>query len=340
MDRRTVVAGIITACIAVACSNETATPPPEDEAITQAIVQQERSLQTIRLDDGQIDEVGKLPTGEVAMSIDGSAVAYTREGRGPNPLLFVTTVDDFDDAREAGPGGSPVFSPDGDAVGAVLVDPDYLICPAGQTDPEAEGCEKGESIGAYSLVGPSIEGETALSQNVWKFYGWTADEQLFAGNLANSYLAAGVVGATTEEIRQFLNIDPRSVHAVSPVALTILLEQDDVPAIQQLDPTTGPPVPTDLPPGSAIKDVAWSPDGDHIAVVAQTKDGHRAFLVSASDGKAEVLGETVSPNGGVAWNADGGWVGFASDSEVTVCDVDLECSSTPIDEPVRILALR
>jgi hypothetical protein len=309
--------------------------------------------------DGTDTSLAKLPSADVAVSLDGSRFVTVREGSGERsdeegfvePRLMLGTTANASSLTEIGPGRSPVWSPDGAFVAAITVAEGHSICPGRVDQGDAEGqpedsdCVDGERVTAYPGSG-SGPGVSAIGSGTWSIVGWTFAHHIVAASRHNEAVMLGFPGATFEEI-QNIPFTPGQVWGVSPTEATLLVvaQGNTVLTTAGSDAAGSETTKVDLPGTPA--DGSWSPNGLHIAVVAIGGGPDRLYLVDPATGSAAKVPESEGAQGNVVWSADGqrfAYVRVDPDArtslQAVVCSADLQCEKLfGWEEGVRLLSL-
>ena len=333
------------------------TPAPEPEQGSLIYVDG-RTLRSHSL-DGKDTLLAKLPSADVAVSPDGTRFVTVREGSGVRsdeegfvePRLMMGHTASPAALSEIGPGRSPVWSPDGAFVAVITVAEGHSICADGVDQGEAEepaddeGCVDGERVTAYPGTG-SGPGVSAIGSGTWSIVGWTFDHHIVAASRHNEAVMLGFPGATFEEI-QNMPFTPEQVWGVSPTEPTLFVVTQGRKALTTAgsDAASSQTTEVDLPGRPA--DGGWSPNGQHIAVVAIGGGPDQLFLIDRLTGSATPVPESGGAQGNVVWSADGERFAYVrvdpssrTSLQAVACSVELRCEELfSWEEGVRLLGL-
>lgn len=300
--------------------------------------------------------VDDLPTAEVAVSPDGAEAVFVQDsnprkakgGEYGEPILRIGPIEGrglVGEALTLGPGFAPVWQPGGDLIAAQVKAGSSYFCPtnAGEVsekNAEEAGCVLGERVVTYDRSGdPGQEGMTALGADLWGLVAWTEGERVVGASDRFGRSSLGFPGAVAEDIIQLTGLPPEGLLAVSPTALTALVDTDEGPIFVDTAEGSTPfgrrGAPIDL--RGRIAGAEWSPDGETVAVI-----GPELSIVAVDSASAE----SVPGSRGVeevVWGPDGSFVferTSGKNSTVSLCTGPRDCEEIFFwDRAVRLVAL-
>jgi hypothetical protein len=366
---RLVAAFAMTVVSATACTTEDAAAPSREpkeprqrpagqsDAPSELVYVKGVNLFLYDLDSGQRRKVGRLPSADVAVSPDGQRYAVVEETSpaGPTPEGFRKPVlrlgsIDGEDARELGPGRSPLWSPDGRFVAAIARAGGLVFCPDAIEEGEAnvKSCQPTERVVAYRSDGEGAP-KTLLGGNQWSLIGWTSDDRILATSLIFNSVVLGYPGASFEDA-ETLGLKPEEVWGISPSEYALLVVRDGRSFFAY--PGEGEGATVELR-GALLGDGAWSPDGKKVAAVAIEQRPHgsprsKLVVIDVATGKVEAVPRSKNAQAAAAWSPSSESFTYvrvdparASKLQAVLCSTELECETLfSWNQGVALLALR
>ncbi len=311
------------------------------------------------LHTGKRRELAALPSADIAVSPDGRRYAYVREtspaGSGPEgyrrPYIDVGSTSGGA-SHTAGPGRSPLFSPDGTRLAAITEDRGVSACAGVRSGRPAKGrCPSAERVVAYRTGRPAAPFSVVLGYNRWSLIGWSSTRRLVAGSLIQPRVYLGFPGASPQQQRP-VSASPSEVWGVSPAAPLLLRVRGTRAALEPLPFGSPPPASAVHLSGALLGDGAWSPAGNTIVATAVHRHGTSVATtlvdIDVTSGRARTVPHSAGAEGQVVWDAGGRSFVYAQVDprdrarlQAKLCTSHLVCHKLfGWGEGVQLLALR
>ena len=313
--------------VLVACAGTSRTAPRDraDRPHKALLYVNRTTLYSYDLSSGRRQEVTQLPSGDVAVSPDGTRFVAVKEtspaGPGPEgfrrPALVLGDIGPQAASRSItlGPGRSPLWSPDGQQIAAIAGAPGGM-----------------ERVVAYALDGAGRRGaRPVLPRDRWSILGWSDGRVLGLG--AHTGASLGVPGELDDA--ESLGLMPSQVWGVSPVTPRLLVVKGKTTHFFTPNQKAGPY----LHFGKAVLgDGSWSPDGRWVAAALLQPQASffasKLVVIDASSGRVQNVPRSTGAQGGVVWDAAAESFAYVRARrptgrlEAVVCTTDLSCRTT------------
>lgn len=317
---------------------------PDEPAEPETLIYLKRaSLMSLDIASGRREVLQELPSGDASVSPDTSRLVVveetsplgsTEEGfRAPGLLIGPTGGAGLE---ELGPGRSPLWSPDGEIVAAIMPTAGEACADA---ETEGTGCPAREQVVIFDPDQPGAPEDVVTQPALgYSLLGWSGGDVFALRAPGESVLGD-----------QELPFSPSEVWGVSPTG-GILLQVDDAGArITRIDAATAR-AEIDLD-GAQLGQGAWSPDGSTVAAVLIKPSGARVFarlaFIDANSGALTIVPGSEGAQGNVVWTADSSSFGYvrvdpddARKLQAVMCTAELKCRGLfNFPQGVRLLGL-
>lgn len=321
----------------------TETPGPESAPGATLLFLHRTTLMSFEIGSG-LSVVAELPSADVALSPDTQSLVVVREtsplGPGPegfrDPELLLRPTDG-DAAERLGPGRSPLWSPDGQGVAAIVA-AGGENCPGVET--EGAGCPGAEQVVVYDPADPGGPPETVTGPALgYSLLGWLGTDVV-------SLRAPGV----TVLGDQPLPFTPSEIWGASPSGDIVLQVDDNGARFTGID-AQAPQAEVNVD-GAGLADGTWSYDGGTVAVVLIKPSGARVIsrlaLIDTDSGVVTIVPDSEGAQGQVVWDASSSRFAYvrinpadARKLQAVSCSIELDCRELfPFRQGVALLGLR